>query len=169
VDYLTLLATVAPVFLIIAAGYGIRRVGWLDEQADASLMRVIVNLLYPCLILDTILGNRALDEPGNVLLAPLVGFGTVVLGYALCYLAAPAFQLREPRRRRTFAFTAGCTTTATSLCHSRTSSSTRPREIPARQACSSFTISAWRSRSGPSGCCSCKGTRLPEPGAAPLQ
>ena len=106
-DYLTLRATVAPVFLIIAAGYGIRRLGWLDEQADASLMRVIVNLLYPCLILDTILGNRALDEPGNVLLAPLVGFGTVVLGYALCYLAAPAFQLREPRRRRTFAFTAG--------------------------------------------------------------
>ena len=106
-DYLTLLATIAPVFLIIGAGYVIRRIRWLNAEADASLMRVIVNLLYPCLILDTILGNRALDDPGNVLLAPLVGFGTVVLGYAVSYLAAPIFGLREPRQRRTFGFAAG--------------------------------------------------------------
>ncbi|HEX8312204.1 MAG TPA: AEC family transporter [Chthoniobacteraceae bacterium] len=106
-DYLTLLATIAPVFLIIGAGYVIRRIRWLNAEADASLMRVIVNLLYPCLILDTILGNRALDDPGNVILAPLVGFGTVVLGYAASYLLAPIFGLREPRQRRTFAFTAG--------------------------------------------------------------
>ena len=106
-DYLTLLGTIAPVFLIIGAGYGIRRIGWLNAEADASLMRVIVNLLYPCLILDTILGNIALNEPGNVLLAPLVGFATVMGGYALSYIAAPLFGVREPRQRRTFAFTTG--------------------------------------------------------------
>lgn len=106
-SYLTLFAAVAPVFLIIAAGYIIRRIGWLTAEADASLMRVIVNLLFPCLILDTILGNRALDSAGNILLAPAVGFGTVVLGYVVCYFAAPLFGLRESRLRRTFAFTSG--------------------------------------------------------------
>ena len=106
-DYLPLLRAVAPVFVTIAAGWGIRRVGWLSEEADASLLRVVVNLLFPCLILDTILGNRALDSVGNVVLAPAVGFATVALGYALCFLAAPLFGVREARQRRTFAFTAG--------------------------------------------------------------
>jgi hypothetical protein len=106
-EYLPLLAAVAPVFVIVGAGWLIRRIGWLTEEADASLLRVIVNLLYPCLILDTILGNRALEKTGNVLLAPLVGFGTVVLGFAVSWFAAPLFGAREPRQRRTFAFTTG--------------------------------------------------------------
>ena len=106
-DYLPLLLAVAPVFVTIAAGWAIRRTGWLSEEADASLLRVVVNLLFPCLILDTILGNRALDSAGNLELAPVVGFGTVALGYALCFLSAPIFGVREARQRRTFAFTAG--------------------------------------------------------------
>lgn len=106
-EYLPLLAAVAPVFVIIGTGWLIRRIGWLTEEADASLLRVIVNLLYPCLILDTILGNRALEKLGNVLLAPVVGFTTVVLGYALCHIAAPLFGVTDPRQRRTFAFTTG--------------------------------------------------------------
>ena len=105
--YPTLLAAVAPVFLVILAGFAIRRAGWLTEEADASLMRVVVNLLVPCLILDNILGNPALEQLGNVLLAPLVGAGTVLLGLALCWFAAPVFGVREARARRTFAFTVG--------------------------------------------------------------
>ena len=105
--YWDLLGIVAPVFIIIGTGYVIRLAGWLSSEADVSLMRVIVNLLYPCLILDTILGNKALEQPGNILLAPAVGFGTVILGYAACWFAAPAFGLTDVRQRRTFAFTAG--------------------------------------------------------------
>jgi len=91
----------------MGVGWLIRRIGWLTAQADASLLRVIVNLLTPCLILDTILGNPALEKLGNVLLAPVVGFGTVVFGYAVCYFAAPLFGARDPRQRRTFSFTTG--------------------------------------------------------------
>lgn len=106
-EYIVLLTAVAPVFIVVLAGYIIRRIGWLTAEADASLLRVIVNLLYPCLILDTILGNPALAKAGNVVLAPLVGFGTVVFGYALCYILAPLCGARESRQRRTFAFTTG--------------------------------------------------------------
>lgn len=106
-EYLPLLAAVAPVFIQIGLGWLIRRIGWLTEAADGSLLRVIVNVLYPCLILDTILGNRALEKTGNVLLAPVVGFFTVALGYAISYATAPLFGAREPRQRRTFAFTTG--------------------------------------------------------------
>jgi hypothetical protein len=106
-SYLQLLATVAPVFLAIGAGWAFRRAGGLTAEADASLLRLVVNLLFPCLILDSILGNPALSELGNLLLAPVVGFGTVAFGYAVAYALAPAFGAREPRARRTFAFTTG--------------------------------------------------------------
>src|SRR5678815_535275 len=59
-SFLALLVIVAPVFLIIVAGYVVRRAEWLTAEADASLLRLGVNLLFPCLILDTILGNSAL-------------------------------------------------------------------------------------------------------------
>ena len=106
-SYLLLLIAVAPVFLMIAAGWGIRRLGWLTEEADASLLRVVVNLLFPCLILDTLLGNKALNQTGNLVWGPLVGFGTVALGYAISYAVAPFFRVCDPRQRRTFAFTTG--------------------------------------------------------------
>ncbi len=106
-NYLALLGAIAPVFVIIAAGYAIRRAGWLTADADASLLRVVVNLLYPCLILDTILGNPAIAHASNTLLAPVVGFITVALGYFCSYAAAPMFGIRDVRARRTFAFTTG--------------------------------------------------------------
>lgn len=105
--YPTLLAAVAPVFLVIMAGFAIRRVGWLSEEADASMMRVIVNLLVPCLILDNILGNPAVEQLGNVILAPAIGAITVLLGFTICWFAAPLFGIRDSRMRRTFALTVG--------------------------------------------------------------
>jgi predicted permease len=107
VDILSLYAALVPVFLMVIAGYAMRRAGWLTAEADASLLRVVVNLLYPCLILKTLLGNAAIAKPGNLLFGPAVGFGLVALGYGLCYLAAPLFGIRESAPRRTFAFTAG--------------------------------------------------------------
>lgn len=105
--YATLLGAVTPVFLVILAGFAIRRVGWLTAEADTSLMRMVVNLLFPCLILDNILGNPAVEQLGNVILAPVVGATTTLLGFGLCWIAAPFFGKRESRGRRTFAFTVG--------------------------------------------------------------
>ncbi len=106
-DFFSLLAAVAPVFLIVGAGFGIRRVEWLSAEADTSLLRIVVNLLFPCLILDTILGNEAMRQAGNLVLAPAVGFGTVAMGFGVSWLAAPLLGLRDERARRTFAFTTG--------------------------------------------------------------
>jgi predicted permease len=106
-DFLTLLGTVAPVFLVIAAGYAVFRVGWLSTEAESSLLRLVVNLLYPCLILNTVMTNAAVMKPENLVLPPLAGFATAAFGCLASYAVAPLFGLREPRVRRTFAFTTG--------------------------------------------------------------
>ena len=105
-NYLALLGAVAPVFLILAAGYLLRRLNWLTAEADRSLLLVGVNFLYPCLIADTILGNPILTQVGNIVVPPLVGFGTVVLGFAICAIVAKILRLPPPTAR-SFSFTTG--------------------------------------------------------------
>lgn len=105
--YWTLLALVMPVFAVIAAGAGARRVGWLKPEADESLLKLVVNFLYPCLIFDNALGNEALRTPGNLLAAPLLGFVTMAGGILLGYAVAKRAGFTLGSGLRTFAFSVG--------------------------------------------------------------
>ena len=105
--YWTLLALVMPVFAVIAAGAGARRLGWLKPEADESLLKLVVNFLYPCLIFDNALGNEALRAPGNLLAAPLLGFVTMGGGILLAYAVAKRAGFAVGGGLRTFAFSVG--------------------------------------------------------------
>lgn len=105
-NYFQLLALVAPVYLIIVAGFSVRRVGWLTESADESLLRLVVNLLIPCLIFDSILGNSTLTRMGNLVVPPLIGFASIVIGFLIAKWSGPLLG-KDLRVRRTFAFTVG--------------------------------------------------------------
>lgn len=102
-----ILEAIAPVFVVIGIGFALRRGRVLSDAADANLMRLIVTVLYPALMLRYVLGNPALTTPGNVFLPPLVGCGTVVLGYVVAWYLAPFFGMRVGSGRRTFSFTNG--------------------------------------------------------------
>lgn len=106
-EFLTVLGAVLPVFGVAVVGLAIRKLNWLTEEADKSLLRVTVNLLMPCLILDSTLGNPALSQIRNLLLAPLFGFGTVAVGIALALAMRPLPGLKEHSAARTFAVTVG--------------------------------------------------------------
>lgn len=106
-NFSSVLDAVLPVFTLIGAGLILRRLQWLTATADASLLRLTVNLLIPCLIFDSLLGNGAVRQLGNVLLPPLAGFCTVALGMGLGALAARLVPEDQGTTRRTFAFTVG--------------------------------------------------------------
>jgi predicted permease len=100
-------SAVLPIFFVITAGALARRLGWLDTEADRSLMTLVVNLLYPALIFSVILGNDALRQPSNLILPPLVGLTSVVGGFGLAMLVARKFKIGDQKECRTFAFTTG--------------------------------------------------------------
>jgi len=100
-------SAVLPIFFVIGVGALARRLGWLDTEADRSLMTVVVNLLYPALIFSFILGNDALRQPSNLILPPLVGLTTVIGGFGLAMLVARKFKVGNQKECRTFAFTTG--------------------------------------------------------------
>ncbi|MDB6169325.1 MAG: transporter [Verrucomicrobia bacterium] len=102
-----LLALILPVFALMALGMGLRRLQWLTAEADQSLLRLVVNFLYPCIIFENVHANPALRQAGNLAWAPLVGFVTMAAGIAVCHLAARLLGFTVGTGLRTFAFSAG--------------------------------------------------------------
>lgn len=106
-EFFTVLTAVIPVFGIALIGLGIRKLNWLTEEADHSLLRLNINILFPCLILDAAIGNPAFNRLSNLLLAPAVGFGTVALGLFLATFTRRIHGLRTRQEQGTFAVTVG--------------------------------------------------------------
>ncbi|WPJ96921.1 AEC family transporter [Coraliomargarita algicola] len=98
---------IMPIFFIITAGYLARRLGWLNEAADRSLMTVVVNLLYPAFIFSLVLGNDALRDPANIVLPPLIGLTSIVAAFGSIMLLARKLKIGDQRECRTFAFSTG--------------------------------------------------------------
>lgn len=106
-DYWSLLALVLPVFAVVGMGAAARRAGWLKPEADESLLKLVVNFLYPCLIFQHVLGNDALRSPGNLLAGPALGFACMAFGILLAYFVARRAGLERGAGLRTFAFSVG--------------------------------------------------------------
>lgn len=93
--------------LIAVSGIAIRKLNWLTEEADHSLLRVTINLLVPAFIFDKVLNNPALHRTENLFFPPLVGFSTVALGIGVGWLAMRLAGLKPDSSGRTFAFSTG--------------------------------------------------------------
>ncbi len=106
-EFHAVLSAIIPIFALAVVGLVIRKINWLTEEADESLLRVNVNLLLPCLILDATLGNVAFSRLSNLLWAPLVGYGTVALGIIAALAAGKVHRLTDDRQKKTFALTVG--------------------------------------------------------------
>ncbi len=105
--YWELSLLVMPVFALIAIGVGVRRLGWMQDDAETGLIRLVVNLCYPCLIFESVSGNAALRESANLLWPPLVGFGVTLASIRVALWVARGIGLHAGTGMRTFALSAG--------------------------------------------------------------
>jgi len=105
--YITILSAALPVFLILGTGYLARVRGWLSQDADGSVMKLVINALYPFLILTFILGNPALKEASNIGYGIGLGAFLAVISISLGYLIGPLGGMKVGSGRRTFAFSTG--------------------------------------------------------------
>jgi len=103
----SILVAILPVFSIIGLGLALRHWSVLSEATDRSLFKLSVNILTPCLVFDSILGNQALQNPHNAIVPPILGFITVALGLLLCLALSPLAGLKEKSERRSFALAVG--------------------------------------------------------------
>jgi predicted permease len=105
------LSAVLAIFAVAGAGALARRLDWLTEDADRSLLDTTVRLLTPCLNLSVTMSSAALRRPENLHWPPLLGVATAALGFALAWLLTCSGRgltdLATATEKRTFSFAAG--------------------------------------------------------------
>ncbi len=106
-SYVHLLLLILPVFAIIAIGVVLRRAHWVEGAAETSFMRLVINLCMPALIFESVVGNPSMRTSGNLLLPPLVGFGTTVIAIGMAFYLGRWLGLTVGSGLRTFALSAG--------------------------------------------------------------
>jgi hypothetical protein len=107
IEFWTVFAAVMPMYCLVAVGVVLRKAEWLTHEADESLIRVVVNVLTPCLILDNVVSNPALRRPENLILPPLFGFGGVLIGLLVAWGLRRWVGAEDDRVRRTFVCASG--------------------------------------------------------------
>ena len=101
--YLALLAKMAAMFVVMGAGWWMRRSGWLGAGMTPPLSRLIIQVAFPCLTLDQML--RTLDRSALQQSVPLLVMGLLVmLLSALVGWGLFRGGSLTPARRRTGAF-----------------------------------------------------------------
>jgi hypothetical protein len=96
-----------PVYLTMGLGALARKTGVLMPGVDQGVMRLAVMILYPCFIIERILGNPSLMDGRQVLIAATLGFLLIAIGIGISYYVAPLIGLRVGEGRRTFSITCG--------------------------------------------------------------
>ncbi|MEK7953900.1 AEC family transporter [Luteolibacter soli] len=101
------LAAVLPVYLIILAGAVLRKLRVVTVDQDEPVFRMVFNVLYPCFILDKILGSESVRNGWSVVWGIGLGFGLTVLGFAGAWLLAGLLRFQKGGGKRTFTLAAG--------------------------------------------------------------
>ena len=101
------ITSVLPVYLLILAGAIFRKTKTLKPEYDDAIMRVIYNVLYPCFILDKILGHQVLKSGSTVAWGMGIGFTLPLMGVAIGWCVARLFGLQKGNGLRTFAVASG--------------------------------------------------------------
>lgn len=106
-EFWQVFSAVLPVFCLAGIGVVLRRSGWLTVEADASLMRLVVHVLTPCLIIDNILGNAALRRMENLIWPPILGFVGICMGLLIAMAFRKMARLPAGSVGRTFVCATG--------------------------------------------------------------
>ncbi len=102
-----ILDTVLPVYLLVLGGALTRWVGLTRSEHDEGILHVVIHVLYPCFILDNILGSDEIRNFGTVAWAAGLGFLFPVLGWAIAWGVAGALGYERGTGKRTFALSSG--------------------------------------------------------------
>jgi predicted permease len=106
-SYFTIFSATLPVFLVIGIGFFFHRKGWLGEEVEVGVMKLGLNLLFPCLILTLVPGNPALATISSTFWSIGLGFVLVVAAIGIALVVARLGGIKRGEGLRTFSISAG--------------------------------------------------------------
>jgi predicted permease len=100
-----LLAVLPPFVLMFVGGLG-RKFNCIPVEAEASLSRFIIRILYPCFIIHQVLGASEPVTMKEAWIAPVFGFLSISIGFGISHLIGQICGF-EKRENRAFRFCCG--------------------------------------------------------------
>jgi len=108
-SYGQLLLAVAPVIALIGLGLPLRRMNVITEAGEGTLLNLIIRVLTPCLIFESVVRRATVDGAADVLMPPLAGFCLTSLSLGIGWYVARSLGLTVGHGLRTFALAVGIT------------------------------------------------------------
>lgn len=105
---ITIILAVLWVYLLIAGGAALRKIGVLKREHDLGVMHVIFSVMLPCFILDRTLGEPVLRDARSLITGAGLGFFLIIAGIGIGYTVGKMIGLAPGQGRRTFALASGC-------------------------------------------------------------
>lgn len=106
-SFATVLEAVLPIYFLALTGVLLRKGKFLTSELDQGLMRLVIHFLYPCLILDKVLGNELLRSPAVVGWGVGVGFGLIILGFLTAWIVGRLLGMKSGTGSRSFTLAGG--------------------------------------------------------------
>lgn len=106
-NYFNILLTLLPYMGYATAGIISNRIGISRGKPEKYLQFVLINVMFPVLAFNFIIGNPVMENFTKIASAPLVGFFSIVIGFAIGYYAAGFIGVKRVESVRSFAFTVG--------------------------------------------------------------
>lgn len=107
VSFSLVLQAVLPIYLLVAVGLVLRASKVVTVDMEKGMLKLVIHCLYPCLILDKTLGNDLVRQGGVLAWGIGLGFGIIITGMLLSYIAGSLVGLKPGNGRRTFTLAGG--------------------------------------------------------------
>ena len=106
-----IIPAVLAILIVIGTGFTARKCDWITAESDQGILKILINVLMPCLIFSSILNNPFITGSDNSYKAPIFGFLIASSTVLLTWLAsATIFRFgifKDPLAQRPFAVTIG--------------------------------------------------------------
>ncbi len=106
-SYGQILLILLPIFLLIGAGVLAQRVRIISGDAETGLIRLVVLLLYPCFVFDSVSGASDVTNARSLFVPAILGFLLTSFGVLGGFFTAKAAGFTPTLHQRTFALAVG--------------------------------------------------------------
>jgi predicted permease len=105
-NWINIILAVLPPFVLLSVGCLSRRMDWLGREADRSLSRFIVYVLYPCFIIYHVLGTESKVGIQEAWIAAVFGFFAISIGFLVARVVTHICKI-EKKEKPAFCFCSG--------------------------------------------------------------
>ncbi|WP_056977465.1 AEC family transporter [Lentilactobacillus senioris] len=96
--FMTSVASVFTILLMMALGYLLTSLGWFDENFSGSLSKLIMNVALPANIFMSVMSNLTVNKLVSLSSGLIYSFAAVIIGYVIAYLVVKIARIRPGRR-----------------------------------------------------------------------